>query len=96
MITKTLEKKLDDEERSEEQSCEVFKQILEDLNYYNDDTTTGNSNQDSTQKHGDTITVGEHDQTSIGNGNLSSLLRELNQRTSLLRKELKIKCQIGR
>ena len=99
MITKTLEKKLDDEERSEEQSCEVFKQILEDLNYYNDDTTTGNSNrpkEDSTQKHRDTITVGEHDQTSIGNGNLSSLLRELNQRTSLLRKELKIKCQIGR
>ena len=99
VITKTLEKKLDDEERSEEQSCEVFKQILEDLNYYNDDTTTGNSNrpkEDSTQKHGDTITVGEHDQTSIGNGNLSSLLRELNQRTSLLRKELKIKCQIGR
>ena len=98
MITKTLEEKLDDEERTEEQKCEVFKQILEDLNYYNDETNTGNSNQpkeDSTQKHGDTATVGGHNQTSRGNGNLSPLLPELNQRTSLLRKELKIKGQIG-
>ena len=56
MITKTLEEKLDDEERTEAQKCEVFKQILEDLNYYNDETNTGNSNQpkeDSTQKHED-------------------------------------------
>ena len=30
VITKTLEEKLDDEERTEEQKCEVFKQILED------------------------------------------------------------------
>ena len=98
MITKASEEKLDDEERTEEQKCEVFKQILEDLNYYNDETNTGNSNQpkeDSTQKHGDTTTVGENNQTSRGNGNLSQLLRELNQRTSLLRKELKIKGQTG-
>ena len=97
VITKTLEEKLDDEERTEEQKCEVFRQILEDLNCYNDETNTGNSNQpkkDSTQKHGDTAAVGEHNQTSRGNGNLSPLLRELNQRTSLLRKELKIKGQI--
>ena len=61
-------------------------------------TTTGNSNQpkeDSTQKHGDNATVSEHDQTSRGNGNLSPLLVELNQRTRLLRKELKIKGQIA-
>ena len=45
MITKTLEEKLDDEERTEEQKCEVFKQILEVLNYYNDETNTDNSNQ---------------------------------------------------
>ena len=45
VITKTLEEKLDDEERTEEQKCEVFKEILENLNYYTDDTTTGNSNQ---------------------------------------------------
>ena len=54
VITKTLEEKLDDEERTEEQKCEVFKQILEDLNFYNDETNTGSSNQpkkDSTQKH---------------------------------------------
>ena len=44
---------------------------------------------------GDTTTVGEQDQTSRGNGNLPPLLRELNQRTSLLRKESKIKGQIG-
>ena len=65
---------------------------MEDLIYF-DDTTTGNSNQtkeDSTQKHGDTTTVSEHDQTSRGNSKLSPLLRELNLRTSLLRKELKI------
>ena len=35
VITKTLEEKLDDEKRTEEQKCGVFKQILEDLNYYN-------------------------------------------------------------
>ena len=80
VITKTLEEKLDDEERTEEQKCEVLKQILEDLNYYNDDTTTGNSKQpkrDSTQKHDDTTIVGEQaeitDQTSRGNGNFSPL-----------------------
>ena len=98
MITKTLEEKLDDEERTEEQKCEVFKQILEDLNYYNDDTTTGKSNQpkeDSTQNHADTMTIDEHDQTSSGNRSLSPLLHELNQRTSLLHKELKLKGQIG-
>ena len=68
------------EQRTEEQKCEVLKQILEDLNYYNDDTTTGNSKQpkrDSTQKHDDTTTVGEQaeitDQTSRGNGNFSPL-----------------------
>ena len=68
VITKTLKEKLDDEERTEKQQYEVFKQLLEDLNYYNDDITTGNSNQpkeDSTQKHGDTTTVGEHDQTEV-------------------------------
>ena len=62
VITKALEEKLEDEERTEEPKCEVFKQILEDLNYYNDDTTTGNSNQpkkDSTQKRSDTTTVCE-------------------------------------
>ena len=41
--------------------------------YYSDDATTGNNNQpkeDSTQKHGhgDTTAVGEHDQTTRGNG----------------------------
>ena len=62
VITKALEEKLEDEERTEEPKCEAFKQILEDLNYYNDDTTTGNSNQpkkDSTQKRSDTTTVCE-------------------------------------
>ena len=62
VITKALEEKLEDEERTEEPKCEVFKQILEDLNYYNNDTTTGNSNQpkkDSTQKRSDTTTVCE-------------------------------------
>ena len=62
VITKTLKEKLEDEERTQEPKCEVFKQILEDLNYYNDDTTTGNRNQpkeDSTQKHSDTTTVCE-------------------------------------
>ena len=52
-----------------------------------------NSNQpkeDSTQKQCDTMTVGKHDQTSRGNANLSPLLRELNQRASLLRQNLKL------
>ena len=59
---------------------------------------TGNSDQlkeDSTQNRGGTTTVGKHDQTSRGNGNLPPSLLELNQKTSLLCKELKIKRQIG-
>ena len=31
--------------REQKSKCEVFKQILEDLNYYNDETNTGYSNQ---------------------------------------------------
>ena len=59
---------------------------------------TGNSDQlkeDSTQNRGGTTTAGKHDQTSRGNGNLPPSLLELNQKTSLLCKELKIKRQIG-
>ena len=70
---------------------------MKDLNYHNDDTNTWNSIQpknDSTQNHSDT-TDGELDQTSGGNKNLSPPLREMNQRTSLLFKVLKIKSQIG-
>ena len=54
--------------KNEEQKCEVFKQILKDLNYFSDDTNTRNNNQpkDFTQKCGDT-TVGEHNQTKRGN-----------------------------
>ena len=97
-VTKNLEEKLDEEERTEEQKCEVLKKNWEDLNYYNDDTNTRNTNQlkkDDTENHGDT-TVSEHDQTSRSNANLSPLLYEMNQRTSLLREELKIKVQIGK
>ena len=63
------------------QKCFVFKQILVDLNYYNNETNTGNSNQpkeESTKKNGDTTTVDEYDQASRGNVNLSLLLRKLN------------------
>ena len=38
MITKTLEEIFDDQERTEYQN---FKQILEDLNYYNDKKILG-------------------------------------------------------
>ena len=65
-VTKNLEEKLDEEERTEEQKCEVLKKNWEDLNYYNDDTNTRNTNQlkkDDTENNGDT-TVSEHDQTS--------------------------------
>ena len=70
VITKTLEEKLDDEKRTQEQKCEVFENFLEDLNYYNDETNTGNTNQpkeDSTKKHGDTTRIDEYDQTNRGN-----------------------------
>ena len=36
VITKTLEEKLEDEERTEEQKSEVFTQILEDFYYLED------------------------------------------------------------
>ena len=41
VINKTLEEKLDDGGRTEEQNCGVFKQVLENLNYYNDETISG-------------------------------------------------------
>ena len=47
--------------KNEEQKYEVFKRILEDLNYFNGDTNTRNNNQPKniTHNYGDT-TVGEH------------------------------------
>ena len=36
-VTKNLEEKLDDKERTEEQKCEVLKKIWENLNYYTDE-----------------------------------------------------------
>ena len=37
VINKTLEEKLDEEKRTDEHKCEIFDQILEDLNYYNNE-----------------------------------------------------------
>ena len=72
---------------------------MEDLNYYIDKKNTGNSNQlieDSTQNHSDTTTVGEPDQTSRGNGNLSPLLRELNQKQVCFVRSWKLRVKLVR
>ena len=88
VIIKT-EEKLDDEDKTNIEKSTVFKQIIEDLNFYNDNVPIdkGIERLKVIQQDGDGSSQSKSD-------DLSPLLRELNLKASLLRKELKIKGQI--
>ena len=88
IITKVLEGKLDEEKG------DIFKYVIEDLKFYNGDHETAQADQ---KEDGQKNAIGaDKNADNDGQGNnFSPILRELNLRTSLLRKELKIKGQIG-
>ena len=83
IIIKVLEGKTDEEK------CNTFKHMLEDLNFYNEDHETAQADQKKMKKNAsdDDNNANNDDQGNI----FSPILRELNLRTSLLRKEGKPK-----
>ena len=89
-----MEGKLDEEWRTDEEKCDIFKDMIEDLDFYNGDHETAQAGQ---KEDGKKNAIGvENNADNDGQGkNFSSILRVLNLRTILLREELKIKDQIG-
>ena len=94
IIIKVLEGKLDEERKTDEEKCDKFKHLIEDLKFYNGDHETAQGDQKEDGKKNAIGADNNADNDGQGN-NFSPILRELNLRTSLLRKELKIKGQIG-
>ena len=94
IIIKVLEGKLDEEQKTDEEKCYIFKHMIEDLKFYNGDHETTQADQKEDGKKNAIGADNNTDNDGQGN-NFSPILRELNLRTSLLRKELKIKGQIG-
>ena len=94
IIIKVLEGKLDEEGKTDEEKCDIFKHIIEDLKFYNGNHETTQADQKENGKKNATGADSNADNDGQGN-NFSPILRELNLRTSLLSKELKIKGQIG-
>ena len=94
IIIKVLEGKLDEEEKTNEEKCGIFKHMIENLKFYKGDHETAQADQ---KENGKKTTIGaDSNADSDGQGKkFSPILRDLNLRTSLLRKELKIKGQIG-
>ena len=68
--------------------------MIEDLKFYNGDHETAQADQKEDEKKNAIDADNYADNDGQGN-NFSPILRELNLRTSLLRKELKIMGQIG-
>ena len=91
---KVLEGKPDEEGKTDEEKCDVFKHMIEDLKFYNGDHETAQADQKEDRKKNAIGADNNADNDGQGN-NFSSILRELNLRNSLLRKELKIQGQIG-
>ena len=94
IIVKVLEGKLDEEEKTDEEKCGIFKHMIEDLKFYNGDHETAQADQKEDGKKTATGADSNTDNDGQGN-NFSPTLRDLNLGTSLLGKELKIKGQIG-
>ena len=94
IIIKVLERKLHEEGKTDEEKCDIFKHVIEDLNFYNGDHETAQADQKEDGKRKAVGADSNADNDGQGN-NFSPILRELNLRISLLRKELKIKGQIG-
>ena len=94
IIIKVLEGKLDEEGKTDEEKCDLFKHMIEDLKFYDGYHETIQADQKENEKR--TVSGADSNTDNHGQGNnFSPILRELNLRTSLLRKELKIKGQIG-
>ena len=68
--------------------------MIEDLKFYNGDHETAQTDQKEDKKKNAIGADNNADNDGQGN-NFSTILRELNLRTSLLRKKLKIQGQIG-
>ena len=88
IIIKVLEGKLDQEGKTDEEKCDIFKRIIEDLKFCNGDHETTRADQKENGKKKAIGADSNVDNDGQGN-NFSPILRELNLRTSLLRKELK-------
>ena len=91
---KVLEGKLDEEGKADEEKWDIFKHMIEDLKFYNGDHETAQADQKEDKKKNAIGADSNADNDGQGN-NFSTILRELNLRTSLLRKKLKIQGQIG-
>ena len=89
-----MEGKLDEEGKTDEEKCNIFKHMIEDLMFDNGDHETAQADQKEDGKKNAIGADNNADNDGQGN-NFWPILRELNLRTSLLRKELKIKDQIG-
>ena len=91
IIIKVLEGNLDEKGKTDEEKCDIFKHIIEDLKFYYGDHETTQTDQ---KENGKKNAIGaDSNADNDGQGNyFSPILREPNLRTSLLRK---IKGQIG-
>ena len=89
-----MEGKLDEEWRTDEEKCDIFKDMIEDLEFYNGDHETVQADQKEDKKKKTIVANSNAGNDGQGN-NFSHILRKLKLRTSLLREELKIKGQIG-
>ena len=87
---KVLDGKLDEEGKTDEKKCDIFKHMIEDLKFYNGDHEAA---QDDQKEHGKKNDIGADSNADCDgqSNNFSTILRELNLRTSLLRDALKIK-----
>ena len=94
IIVEVLEGKLDEEGKTDEEKCDIFKHMIEDLKFYNGDHETAQADQKEDGKKTAFGADSNTDNNGQGN-NFSPILPDLNLRTSLLGKELKIKGQIG-
>ena len=88
IIRKVLEGKLNEEGKTDEETCDIFKHMMEDLKFSNRDHETAEADQKVDGEKNATGAANNADNDGQGN-NFSLILRELNLRTSLLRKELK-------
>ena len=94
ILIKVLERKVDGKRKTDEEKCDIFKHMIEDLKFHNGDHETAQADH---KEHGKKTANGvDSNADNDGQGNkFSPMLRELNLRTSLLRKQLEIKGQIG-
>ena len=91
IIITVLEGKLDEEGKTDEEKCDIFKHMIEDLKL-NHETAQVDQKEDGKKN---AICADSNADNDVQGNNFSPILRELNLRTSLLRKELKSKGQIG-